>query len=207
MTFRKENKKIKSGYEFIIGCDEVGRGCLAGPVVAGAVVFNKAKINAKGIMAKEIKDSKLLTANKRLELSKNIKDYCLAWSIAEVSSGVIDKLNIHNASLLAMKKSVEKLSSELERVYLFVDGKFPIPNFAYEQEPVIDGDNKILCIAAASIIAKVYRDGLMTGLHKQYPVYNFYQHKGYGTLLHRTMIAKYGLSQIHRKSFCQKLSA
>lgn len=113
MNFRYENKKIKQGFTHIIGCDEVGRGCLAGPVVAAAVIFDPKVLHLKSYILnlQGVKDSKLITAAKREELSKKIKQHALAWSIAEVSSEEVDKINIHNASLLAMRKAVEKLLS------------------------------------------------------------------------------------------------
>ena len=249
MTFKYETQKYKQGFRYIIGCDEVGRGCLAGPVVAAAVVFDRLKIKDKGLRIVEIKDSKLLTAGKREELSENIKTNALAWGIGVVSQEVVDEINIHNATLLAMRKAVEGLfispavipsaaeESLIEgittakgslhssdallgsprfageagrdgtgRIFIALDGKFTIPNLNIEQEAIVDGDNKILSIAAASIIAKVYRDELMRKLHQQYPIYNFAQHKGYGTLFHRTMILQNGLSPIHRKSFCKNLA-
>jgi ribonuclease HII len=250
MNLNFENKKIKQGYAHVIGCDEVGRGCLAGPVVAAAVVLPKSgdqsKVESyKVIKSCGIKDSKLLTAKKREELSALIKTHALAWGIAEVSQEVVDEINIHNATLLAMRKAVEGLfvnpgvipeffttskTSESKKylgpsnkqysgsllpgalgrddksIFIAIDGKFTIPALNIEQEAVVGGDNKIFSIAAASIIAKVYRDDLMRKLHEQYPIYNFVQHKGYGTLFHRTMILKNGLSKIHRKSFCKNLT-
>ena len=253
MNLKYERAKIKQGYSYVIGCDEVGRGCLAGPVVAAAVIL-EARGQRQEFRFKEIKDSKLLTASKREQLSENIKENALAWSIAEVSSQDIDKINIHNASLLAMRKAVEKLSGnhsrewlpglgsansheldhgvipdatsatesdpesmlqsgsrlggrdDTKKLYLFIDGKFVIPKFDVKQESIIGGDNKVLSIAAASVIAKVYRDQLMREFDKQYPNYNFSQHKGYATLKHRTMVKKYGLSPIHRVSFCKNIS-
>ena len=238
MNFRWENKKIKQGYKYIIGCDEVGRGCLAGPVVAAAVILKP----ADGLS--EVRDSKLLSPQKREELSHKIKQSALAWSIAEVSSEQVDEINIHNASLMAMKKAVESLVScvipsecsraeeshksrvsstikeslrsssdallvgrdDTSKFFLFVDGKFSVPNLKIEQQTVIGGDNKVLSIAAASIIAKVYRDELMQKFDKQYPRYNLAKHKGYATLHHRQMIIQNGLSPIHRLTFCQNLS-
>jgi ribonuclease HII len=261
MNFRYENKKHKQGFAYIIGCDEVGRGSLAGPVVAAAVVLpmtaadDKSKVESyKVIKSCGIKDSKLLTPARREELSEIIKRHAI-WGIGVVDEKIIDKINIHRATLAAMKLAVENLlsslsvsiPSECSRVeesvndaslqnrslrsssdafglgrdetggtLIAIDGKFTIPSFAeategkpnfnnMEQEAVIDGDNKILSIAAASIIAKVYRDDLMRKLHRKYPIYNFWQHKGYGTLLHRIMILQNGLSPIHRKSFCNRL--
>lgn len=208
MNLGYETKKIAEGYKYVIGCDEVGRGCLAGSVVAAAVILPNIKY--KELSIKGVKDSKLLSVKKREELSEIIKDIATVWSIAEVSSKEIDKINIHNASLLAMKKAVEGLvlgsvaeASDLH--YIFVDGKFEIPDLHINQQVVIGGDNKVLSIAAASIIAKVYRDQLMEKLDKQYPGYGLEKHKGYATKLHRESIMKKGLSQIHRVSFCKNL--
>jgi ribonuclease HII len=242
MNLNFETKKLAEGYKYVIGCDEVGRGCLAGPVVAGAVVLS----NHQHDIYKEIKDSKELTAKKRQELSVVIKKIALSWSIAEVSPKQIDEINIHNASLLAMRKAVDSvvrhceesytgnrssddaailgsgkrllLSDALDRndkVFLFIDGKFIIPsftkttecksNFNIEQQAVIGGDNKVLSIAAASIIAKVYRDELMQKFDKQFPGYGFTKHKGYATVVHRQAVIKKGLSPIHRLTFCKKL--
>jgi ribonuclease HII len=222
MNLKYENQKYKQGYAHIIGCDEVGRGCLAGPVVAAAVAFAPASLKLKVKSYKEIRDSKLLSAKKREELAEIIKQHAL-WGVGVVDEKIIDKINIHNATLLAMRRAVESLPQSVvarfiepnepdksgnykQALFLFIDGKFTIPDFPVEQEAVVDGDNKIFCIAAASIIAKVYRDDLMCKLHKQYPVYNLEQHKGYATLYHRRMIMQHGLSEIHRVSFCQQLA-
>lgn len=244
MNFRYESKKIREGYAGVIGCDEVGRGCLAGPVVAGAVLLPQVKSEKfKVIRSCRIKDSKLLTAKKRELLAEIIKQNCVACGIGLVEHDVIDKINIHHASLLAMRKAVDDLlktisteprakRSEAEgraeksvinrplvfgpqaglrsgwkqkdqkKFILSLDGKFTIPSFAMEQEAVVDGDAKILSIAAASVIAKVYRDGLMREFDKQYPQYNFGRHKGYATKLHCRAIEKFGMTRIHRLSFC-----
>ena len=229
MSPKYENKKLAQGFHYIIGCDEVGRGCLAGPVVAGAVILD---LSCKIEDLRYIKDSKLLTPEQRVKLEPIIKQSCVAWGIGMVDERQIDEINIHNASLLAMRLAVESLLCHCEgvhpteaiysldkiasspvkalaprndRYFLFVDGKFPIPNIHVEQEAVVDGDNKILSVAAASIIAKVFRDELMQKYHKQYPIYNFAQHKGYATFHHRQMIAEHGLSKIHRLSFCEHL--
>jgi len=205
-----ENKKIKEGFKIVIGCDEAGRGSLAGPVVAGAVVLDlKCKIEDTRFY--DIRDSKLLSPQKREELSVVIKQYALTWAVAEVSNVTIDRINIHNASLLAMNRAIKKLLRQIsfkeKQIHIAVDGKFEIPKVGFFQEAVIGGDNKILSIAAASILAKVYRDQLMRNIHPKYPVYNFFQHKGYGTLYHRKMIFKYNLCPIHRTTFCKKIIA
>ncbi len=243
MNFNYEKQKLLDGYSFVIGCDEVGRGCLAGPVVAAAVALrpfaesDELKVESyKVIKSAGIKDSKLLTSQKREELSDVIKKYFL-WSIAEVSPEEVDSINIHNASLLAMRKAVGGLlisvipesrtkyySSAISgiqpqdygsrlggrddklKTFIFIDGKFPIPDLNLDQEAVTGGDNKVISIAAASIIAKVYRDDLMRKFDKQFPNYEFAKHKGYATEYHRNMVLQYGLSPIHRLSFCKSLA-
>lgn len=226
MNLNWENKKFAEGYKYVIGCDEVGRGCLAGPVVACALVLPQQVESKKLKVIKSlgVKDSKLMTAIQREKIAPLLKEIC-SWSIGIVSEKEIDQINIHNASLLAMRKAVEGLEikgvipkpsasegevsketfgsiqDDTNGVYLYIDGKFSIPNFAVSQESVIGGDNKVLSIAAASIIAKVYRDKLMVELHKKYPLYNLNQHKGYATLEHRRLIKKFGLSPLHRLSF------
>ncbi len=205
MTLHYENKKIRAGYRYVIGCDEVGRGSLAGPVVASVIALDL-RFKIKDLRLKDIKDSKLLTPKKREELSRIIKQHS-AWSVAEVSSVIIDKINIHQATLLAMRRAIksllQKMTNEKSKVFIYIDGQFKVPECDYDQESVIGGDNKVLSIAAASIVAKVHRDNLMERMHKFYPKYNFAQNKGYGTLFHRQMIQKHGLSPIHRLSFCQ----
>ncbi len=244
MNTKFEEQKLKQGFGFVIGCDEVGRGSLAGPVVAAAVVFRMPTANDElkvhqvyKVIKSETKDSKQLSPKKREELASFIKQNFL-WAIGEVSHKTIDKINIHNASLLAMRRAVENLSmchcecsrsnpktrdchalrcirSRNDKLFLVIDGKFTIPSvvhsrqtlragpkFDMEQEAVVKGDNKIFSIAAASIVAKVYRDELMRKLNKKYSQYGFAQHKGYGTLHHRNMVKQHGLSPLHRKSFC-----
>ncbi len=208
MNIDYEKIKLKKGYFAIIGCDEVGRGCLAGPVVAGAVILPIASISLKDELL-EVKDSKQLTAKNRERLEVKIKSESLGWGIGVVGEKIIDEINIHHASLLAMKKAVKNLQGKLkydsivsQQILLAVDGKFCIPEFYMEQEAIVDGDAKILSIAAASIIAKVYRDKLMTSLDKTFPGYKFSAHKGYATFHHREAIKKLGLTPIHRLSFC-----
>jgi len=203
MNTKFEKRKIANGYGYIVGCDEVGRGSLAGPVVAAAVVLDLKKLNP----ALGIKDSKQLTPEKRKVLAEAIKENAVAWAIGEVDNCQIDELNIHHATLLAMKIATEKIFKVVpsETCLLCVDGKFIIPNFKIKQEAVIKGDSKIISIAAASIVAKVYRDALMVKLDAVHPDYGFTRHKGYGTLHHRQKIKEHGLSPVHRKSFCDHL--
>jgi ribonuclease HII len=209
--FKHEKQKLKDGYSYVIGCDEVGRGCLAGPVVAGAVVFeipsDKIMQSKSKQWMKEVRDSKLLNASKRSILDSQIRFQAVTFGIGVVSSSSVDKNNIHNASLLAMHKAVQEVLKKLSKnskVFLMVDGKFVVPKLHIKQEAVVGGDSKIFSISAASIIAKVYRDDLMVKLDNKFPKYNFPKHKGYATLEHRLAIEKHGLSSIHRKSFCKK---
>jgi ribonuclease HII len=164
----------------------------------------------KDLWTKEVADSKLLSPEKRFILASHIRKTSLGFGIGSVSHSKIDKLNIHYASLLAMQRAVENLLSKVsyatkKKIFIYVDGKFNIPDVGHTQLAVVGADSKIFCVSAASIIAKVYRDNLMMKLHHKFPVYNFAQHKGYGILQHRTAIQKHGLSKIHRHSFCSKI--
>lgn len=204
IKFLSRKDKVLEGYKYIAGCDEVGRGCLAGPVVAAVVVIDKSKL--QGEWSSEVKDSKKLSAKKRERLSTIIKEQAAFWKIAEVSAKEIDAQNIHKASLKAMHMAVSEMLHEtqvpLHNFYLYIDGKFEVPNLLCKQEAVVGGDAKIFSVACASIIAKVYRDDLITNLGEKYPEYNLAKHKGYGTKEHVAQIKKYGLSPIHRVSFC-----
>ncbi|GHU64900.1 ribonuclease HII [Clostridia bacterium] len=180
-----------SSFNFICGVDEVGRGALAGPVVACAVILKKPwDIH-------EIKDSKQLSAFKREKLAEKIKKESLAYAISAVSPKDIDQINILQATYQAMKKAVEKLSFTPQMV--LVDA-LDIPKLLLPQKAIIKGDEKSVSIAAASIVAKVYRDHLMKQYDGIYPHYHFAAHKGYGTSDHIQQIKKYGISIIHRKT-------
>lgn len=208
--FRYEKQKQKLGFDYIIGCDEVGRGSLAGPVVAGAVLFkiNDLVSQIKPVWFKEIADSKKLSAKSRLSLDSLIRQSVQGFSLGKVSHSEVDKINIHNASLLAMHKAVQEILKisgiDVDKVLVCVDGRFEIPKLHMAQEAVVDGDNLIFSVSAASIVAKVYRDNLMMKLDEKFPGYDFGKHKGYGTQLHIKALRKHGLSSIHRKSFCKK---
>lgn len=193
-TFDEENILWQQDIRNIAGVDEVGRGCFAGPVVAAAVIL-PINFNATD----EINDSKLLSPKKRGELSPIIKKYSVSYSIAEISTEIINEVGIAKATQKAFYVAVSKLSVKPE--YIFIDA-FYIDNLdRRNQKPIVHGDRKSISIAAASIIAKVYRDGLMQKLHEKYPQYDFYQNKGYGTKKHREAIKKFGLCDLHRKSF------
>ncbi len=200
--FQKEMELMDGGALCVIGVDEVGRGPLAGPVVAAAVTFSE-PIESK--WWEEIFDSKKLSQAKREYLFSIISEH------AECSVGIssvmeIEQLNILQASLLAMKRAVENFSGHESSVVL-VDGKFIIPDLKAPQEAIVKGDSMVHSIAASSIIAKVVRDRMMDELEIQFPEYGFAQHKGYGTKHHIEAIKKFGLSPMHRPSFCGKILA
>jgi len=180
------------GYQYVAGVDEAGRGPLAGPVVASAVVF------APHWSHPEIADSKTLSPKKRENLFCVIRESALAWNWALVEPDEIDRINILRAALLAMKKAVECLS--LKPGYIIVDGPHPISS-NIPQTPIKRGDQKSLAIAAASIMAKVVRDAIMGKYHTLYPRYNFAKNKGYGTREHLDALVRFGCCPIHRKSF------
>jgi ribonuclease HII len=193
-TLNLENSLWNSGFSYIAGLDEVGRGSFAGPVVVGAVIFPK---NCK--LLDGVADSKLLKPEKREELDPLIKKLAVSWSIAEVGVETINKLGIGKATQLAFKKAVELLKTPPDFILIdafLIDGITPSI-----QRAVMSGDKICASISAASIIAKVYRDDLMRRLSTKYPQYGLDKHKGYGTQFHRDAIKKHGLSEIHRKSF------
>lgn len=177
---------------FVAGVDEVGRGPLAGPVVAAAVILNPDN------PIDGLKDSKQLSEKKREELAMIIQERSLSYALGEASVSEIDQLNILQASLLAMKRAIENLSVVPHHV--FVDGIF-CPDVSYSVEAIIKGDQLIQEISAASIIAKVHRDHQMIQLDELYPGYGFAQHKGYPTQVHLDALSRYGITPIHRRSF------
>jgi len=178
--------------ELIAGVDEVGRGPLAGPVVASAVILDPAR-SIDGL-----DDSKKLTAKKRETLSEIIKECSLAWSVGYATVEEIDELNILQASLLAMKRAIESL--KINPTHIQVDGSFP-PKVDYSVETIINGDQLIPAISAASIVAKVIRDADMIRYDQIYPGYGFANHKGYGTKQHLLALKEFGVTSIHRRSF------
>jgi len=198
LDLQTEKKIFDLGYQLIGGVDEAGRGPLAGPVVAACVVIGPDfKIDNDDL--KLVADSKKLSAKKRERLFSVIKEKTLAVEISVISHEVIDKINILQASLLAMKKSIE--ACQVQPDFILIDGNQMIPGLSKKQKTIISGDAKVFCIAAASIIAKVSRDFLMSEEDKKYPDYQFAKHKGYGTKLHLELLEKYGPCPIHRRSF------
>jgi ribonuclease HII len=193
-----ENSLKGQGYALIAGVDEAGRGPLAGPVFAAAVIL------PDGGLIEGINDSKKLTPKKREEIYEVICKKALAWASASVDEKVIDEVNILNATYIAMQRAVAELSVKPD--YVLIDGN-RAPELKIPCGTLVKGDSKSISIAAASIIAKVERDRYITRMAETYPEYAFEQHKGYGTKKHYEAILKYGPSPIHRKTFLKKLFA
>ena len=187
-----ERNAYKSGYRLVAGIDEAGRGPLAGPVVAAAVILPQDYQNS------EINDSKRLSPKTRERLYEVIREDALTIGLGVVEPAIIDEINILQATLIAMKEALLELSPAPD--FLLIDGVtsllVPIP-----QQTLIKGDSRSVSVAAASIIAKVSRDRIMTIYHRQFSQYNFINNKGYGTPEHRKAIRKFGLCKIHRRSF------
>lgn len=190
-----EEKALSDGYNIICGVDEAGRGPLAGPVYAAAVIL------PKGYVIDGVNDSKKLTEKKRDILFDVIKKEAVAYSIGIADEKEIDEINILQATFLAMRRAVEGLSVKAD--IALIDGNKK-PGLEIAEWDIVKGDAKSASIAAASIIAKVSRDRYMLEMAEKYPEYHFEKHKGYGTKLHYEMIEKYGISPIHRKTFLKK---
>lgn len=187
-----ENELRREGFIFVAGVDEVGRGCLAGPVVAGAVILHQDRFVA------HIADSKAVPAQEREELYPQIVNAAVSWAVAVVDPAEIDRINIHKASFEAMRRAIGSLRPQPG--FVLVDG-FRIPQIAMPQRAVVGGDRQSTAIAAASILAKVTRDRLMLELHAQDPRYGFDRHKGYATRDHLDAVGKFGYSPVHRRTF------
>ncbi len=183
----------EKGYEYIAGVDEVGRGPLAGPVCAAAVIL------PKGMIIDGVNDSKKLSEKKREKLYEDIIKNAVAYSVAFVEPSVIDEINIRMATHKAMQKAVSDLKIKAD--FLLVDGNDRIAFDGIESEYIVKGDAKFECIAAASIVAKVTRDRYMVEMDSVYPHYGFVKNKGYGTKEHMLGIREYGITDIHRKTF------
>ena len=193
--FKYENEAKADGYNIVCGIDEAGRGPLAGPVCAAAVIL------PDGCIIEGVNDSKKLTEKKREQLFDVIKDTAVAYSIATADEKEIDEINILQATYLAMNRAFRGLSVRPDMA--LVDGNRD-PGLAIPTRTIVKGDANSMSIAAASILAKVTRDRFMLEMDKKYPEYQFAKHKGYGTKLHYEMLDKYGASEIHRMSFLRK---
>lgn len=188
-----ETQAASEGYKFIAGVDEVGRGCLAGAVIAAAVILDLSKPIPEGL-----NDSKKISEKKRLKLDEEIRANALAFSIAQVEADEIDRINILQATKKAMRLAIENLNPPAD--FLLIDA-VQLKEASLPQKAIIHGDAISASIAAASIIAKTYRDNLMCELDKIYPAYGFSKHVGYGTKAHFEALKIHGACEIHRKSF------
>jgi len=193
MALSLDEEYYAQGYQYIVGCDEAGRGCLLGPVFAAAVIL------PKGLESPLINDSKKLTAKKRDEAYDFIIKNAIAYGIASVDADEIDEVNIYNASRLAMQRAIEKLNHDFD---LVLTDAMKMPNYSKPVVDVVHGDALSLSIAAASILAKVSRDRLCLELDKKYPEYNIKKNKGYGTKDHLEALKKYGpVKHLHRYTY------
>lgn len=212
-TLREERRLWRKGCPYVLGVDEVGRSSFAGPVVASAVVFDKhvSYQLRTGSILLEINDSKLLSPKKREKLEKEIKKEALLYTVSIIGVSTINKLGVGKANQMAIRKAVRtildqipKTSKSKHQIFVLADGfhvRYIRGVGLVNQKAIIKGDQKSISIAAASIIAKVYRDRLMKKLNRKYPGYGFSKNKGYGTRQHQDALGKLGLSQVHRTSF------
>lgn len=204
-TWKEEQKLWRKGYRFVACVDEAGKGPLAGPVVAAAVCFDSKLSLAKFSLARlsfpRLKDSKKLSPKRRKEIYSKVKKHpAMQWGIGIVSEKVIDRINIFQATKLAMKKAVANLQKKTRVDFLILDGNMKI-DLPIPQKSIVKGDEKVFSCAIASTIAKVTRDRIMLRYHKKYPQYGFDRHKGYGTEVHFKMLKRFGPCPIHRMSF------
>jgi ribonuclease HII len=188
-----ENRAVDGGFRFIAGVDEVGRGCLAGAVVAAAVILDLSKPLPEGL-----NDSKKLTAKKREKLDEQIRQNAVAYAVAQIEADEIDRINILQATKKAMRLAIEKLSPKAD--FLLIDA-LELKDVKLPQKAIIHGDAISASIAAASIIAKTYRDNLMREIGNLYPAYGFAKHVGYGTKAHFEALKTHGACPLHRRSF------
>ena len=191
-----EKEALAKGYKSVCGVDEAGRGPLAGPVCAAAVIL------PEGVIIDGVNGSKKLSEKKRESLFDVIREQALSYSIAYATVDEIEEINILNATMLAMRRAIDGL--EIKADYAMIDGN-KIPPIDIDAECIVKGDAKSMSIACASILAKVSRDRLLYKYAEEYPMYGFDKHKGYGTKVHREAILKYGPCPYHRKSFLKKL--
>jgi len=188
-----ENQAVAEGFEFVAGVDEVGRGCLAGAVVAAAVILDLSKLLPKGL-----DDSKKITAKNRERIAEEIRENAVCYAIAQIEADEIDRINILQATKKAMISAIGKLNPAAD--FLLIDA-LQLKEINLPQKAIIHGDAISASIAAASVIAKTYRDNLMRGLDEIYPEYGFSKHVGYGTKAHFEALRKHGACSLHRKTF------
>ncbi len=196
LDYSYELKAHENGYKIVCGIDEAGRGPLAGPVFAAAVVL------PENYSHPVLNDSKKLSEKKRDAVYDDIIKDAVCYSVGIATEEEIDEINILNATFLAMKRAVDGLNVKPD--FAYIDGN-QYPKTGVKEETIVKGDGKCISVAAASIIAKVSRDRFMLEIDKQYPEYQFSKHKGYGTKLHYEMIEKYGVSKVHRRTFLKKI--
>lgn len=210
-----EHKLLNRTYDFVIGVDEVGMGCLAGPVVVCAVMLDKQFFGKRYPKLKGIRDSKLLNASQREILATKLRRIPgFHYRLTYCHPKTIDRINIYQASRVAMRRSIKNLELSIKgkiktpnsqflipNSIILVDGNKKIPGLNLPQLAIIKGDRKVFSIACASIVAKVHRDRMMTRYASKYPDYGFEKHKGYGTKLHQAMLTAFGPTPIHRRSF------
>jgi ribonuclease HII len=197
-TFKEERALLVAGYAIVAGVDEVGCGCLAGPVFAAAAIL---PIDS-GIGL--IRDSKTLSASQRERLAERLRTECAAWAVAQASAEEVDRLNIRGAGALAMRRAIESLSMTPQLVLI---DAFRIPGLAMPSKSIIRGDLKVKSIAAASVIAKVSRDAHMDALDLLHPGYGFAAHKGYATAEHRAALRRLGPSPEHRRTYAPVIAS
>jgi len=188
----EEDALRQSGLRLVAGIDEVGRGCLAGPVVAGAVILRP------GWTCPGLRDSKMLDAPERERLAACIRDGAIAWAVASVEASLIDRINILQATLLASMLAAARLPVRPDAL---ITDSLHLPDIGLPQRVLIDADRRCLSVAAASVVAKVYRDALMVAYDERYPGYGFAEHKGYAAREHRAAIESLGITPIHRRTF------
>ena len=212
-----EKKLFAEGYRYVIGVDEVGMACLAGPVYVCAVLFTEQFFKKAHKKLRRLRDSKQLLPHQREKFyNALLKEREIRYQLASCSPATIDRINIYQAARLAIRRAVKKLGCRVQgsgfskkldakrwtlKTIILVDGKTPIAGLNLPQQAIVKGDRKVFSIACASIIAKVTRDRIMTSLAKKYPQYGLEKHKGYPTKLHKAMLAQHGICEIHRKSF------
>ncbi|HLG20972.1 MAG TPA: ribonuclease HII [Bdellovibrionota bacterium] len=195
--FAFEQQLKRDGFVQVAGVDEVGRGALAGPVVAAAVIL---PLNAKHLEGR-VRDSKKMSPEAREEMVPLIQEAAIAFAVGIVEADEIDRINILRASLEAMRKAIDQLDPR--PTLCLIDGNVPVPT-SIPQKLIVRGDDRVISIGAASILAKVTRDRIMAEWHRRFPSYGFDEHKGYGTVTHLRALETFGLSAIHRRTFISK---